>query len=116
MQTKRIPQGLLDKIDQISQRFISRRKNKGHKLSLINWEMIYTPKAGGGLELKNLIDMNDVHALKNLTDMDNVLFMKMGCNVPVSPHYLWIRVLRFKYGLALDFAPLNLENKYSSYL
>ena len=48
--------------------------------------------------------------------MNNALLMKIGWNMLTSPHSLWIRVLRSKYRLNLDFIPSTLENKCSSYL
>ncbi|KAH9673795.1 reverse transcriptase domain-containing protein [Citrus sinensis] len=104
MQTTRIPHGILYKIDRISRRFIWGSKNGSRKLSLINWEMIYSLKAEGGL------------GFKNLTNMNNALLMKIGWNVLTSTHSHWIRVLRSKYGLDSDFIPSKLENKCSSYL
>lgn len=97
MQMTRISRGVLDKIDWISRRFIWGRENAGRKLSLISWETICTPKAGGGL------------GLKNLTDTNNALLVKIGWNVLASAHCLWIRVLGSKYGLASDIVPLTLN-------
>ena len=66
--------------------------------------MICTPKSGGGLGLKNLSNMN------------NALLMKIGWNMLVSPHSLWVKVLKSKYGLISDLIPIAIDNKYSSYL
>lgn len=48
--------------------------------------------------------------------MNNALLMKIGWNMLTSPHSLWIRVLRSKYGFYSNFIPFALENKCSSYL
>ena len=66
--------------------------------------MVCTPKSGSGLGLKNLSDMN------------NALPMKIGKNMLASLHSLWIQVLRSKYGLFSDSIPITIDNKYNSYL
>ncbi|KAL9453582.1 hypothetical protein AB3S75_009233 [Citrus x aurantiifolia] len=48
--------------------------------------------------------------------MNNALLMKIGWNMLVSPHSLWVKILRSKYGLTSDSIPIAIDNKCSSYL
>ena len=65
-------------------------------MSMVSWDRIYQPKMAGGLGLKNLFQMNEV------------LLMKIGWNIIVSPTSLWIKVLCSKYGVENDNLPTEL--------
>ena len=70
---------------------------------MVIWDSISQPKIKGGLGLKNPSQMNEA------------LLMKIGWDIIVSPTSLWTKVLCSKYGVENDNFPTELPTKYGSY-
>ncbi|KAH9798495.1 reverse transcriptase domain-containing protein [Citrus sinensis] len=99
MQTTLLPSSVRQKIDTACRRFIWDGKSKRHKLSLVSWDRICTPKNHGGLGFKKLAEMN--HAL----------LMKLSWEVVSNSDKLWVKVVCSKYGVNPNKLPLSLPDK-----
>ena len=104
MQTTNLLRSIKMKIDQLCRRFIWSGSAKHKKMSLVNWNMIRTPKCKGGLGFKKLDIMN--HAL----------LMKNTWRLIIEPTKLSNQVLLTKYDVQLDEVPTSLPTQYGSHL
>ena len=60
--------------------------------------------------------MADGLGLKNLFQINEVLLMKIGWNIIVSPTSRWIKVVCSKYSVENDNLPIEVPIKYGSYV
>ena len=102
MQTTLFPSLVRQKIDTACRRFIWDGKSKRHKLSMVGWDIICTPKTHGGLGFKKLEAMN--HAL----------LMKLTWEVVSNSGKLWVKVVYSKYGMDPGNLPFSLPEKQGS--
>lgn len=93
VQTTKIPRATQGKIDCIYHRFIQSRNGERNSKSMVRWDSISQPKIKGGLGLKNPSQLNEA------------LLMKIGWDIIVSPTSLWTKVLCSKYGVENDNFP-----------
>ncbi|KAH9649730.1 putative ribonuclease H protein [Citrus sinensis] len=75
-----------------------------YKISMVSWRNVCKPKSIGGLGFKSLSMMN------------KALHMKLAWGFISSPESLWVKVLRTKYGVAIDTPPETLHTRYGSHL
>ena len=102
MQTINLLISIKLKIDQLCRRFIWSGSAKHQKMSLVNWDMVCTPKSKGGLGFKKLEIMN--HAL----------IMKNNWSLITEPTKLSNQVLLTKYGVQINEVPTSLHTRYGS--
>ncbi|KAL9437498.1 hypothetical protein AB3S75_023377 [Citrus x aurantiifolia] len=102
MQTINLPRSITLKLDQLCRRFIWSGSAEHHKMSLLNWNMVCTPKSKGGLGFKKLEIMNQA------------LIMKDNWSLITEPNKLSNQVLATKYGVQLDEVPTHLPTRYGS--
>ncbi|XP_016675259.1 uncharacterized protein [Gossypium hirsutum] len=91
MQTMMIPTGLCDEIENIVQKFVWGSTNGNTKIVLVSWDSVCQPKAHGDLGLRHLEDHN------------TSFMMNMGFNIVSNTNALWVRVIRTKYDIPVDY-------------
>lgn len=88
MQHEKIPKSILLNIERSQRDFIWGSNPNGRKPHLVSWEVLCKPKHSGGMDFKNLSNMNDAFLLK------------IGWEALTNKDALWVKVIRGKYDRA----------------
>lgn len=81
----KISEIIINKINNISKKFLRNATARTNKKSPINWKFICTPKSQGGLGFRNLHILN------------KVFFLKLVWRLCVDNSFLWAKTIREKY-------------------
>ncbi|GMJ08752.1 hypothetical protein HRI_004544400 [Hibiscus trionum] len=103
MQSVRLPKYVYTEIDRLIRNFIWGHCGDSRVNHVVNWDVVYSPIANGGLGLKKLEYQNEA------------FLMKLGFVMISEPNHLWVRILRCKYGIQ-DETPTTLPIRRGSHL